>query len=137
MSPVAVDPAGRDVAAELQPLYEAWFAAISAKDVDWFERHFAEDLHVRNLPRQQQRERQAMIAFEQTLPPMRVRTLEVIAHAYPDAEGVEVAVARWSVLIRPAEAPEDAPAVHAVFSTIWRHEGTTWRVVDNVRAVGV
>lgn len=119
---------GRDVSAEIAPLYEQWFAAIATRDRAWFERHFAEDLRVRNVMRAQERGKEAMIALELSIPPLAWRTLEVAATAY-----AEVALAHWSVLVRRAD-EDPSSAVQRLFASAWRQTEGRWQVFDHIGA---
>ncbi|CAN5325530.1 hypothetical protein BH09ACT6_BH09ACT6_03600 [soil metagenome] len=120
----------RDVAAEIRPLYEGWMSAIGARDRAWFERTFADDLRVRNVPRSQERGKAAMIEFELTVDPLHAQTLSVSAFAYGD-----VALSQWSVLLWAAgEDRRSTPPQHALFNSAWRRSGDSWQVFDHIRA---
>lgn len=126
---MTVPHTAQDVAHEIQALYEAWFAAIAARDRGWFERVLADDLRVRSVPRNQERGKAEMIEFELTIPPLRVQTLSVVAHAYDN-----IALSHWSALVwRADDGPQVAPT-HALFSSAWRRKGDSWEVFDHIRA---
>ncbi len=118
----------RDVADEIGAIVADWYPAIARRDRGWFERRFADDLRVRNVPLVQERGKAAMIELELSLPPVASRTLELVAFAYRD-----VALSHWSALAWRI-GDDEASAQQGLFSATWRWAEERWQVFGLVRA---
>jgi hypothetical protein len=132
-----------ELSREFKEIYDQWGHAISSRDWDWIERHFAADFLGTAQPWPTLRvNRQEMIDLDKKIETMDVRWIEVTARRYGDtvlASGV-VKYANES-FAAGATIAEGMPTGNQLSSLVngrsvlyigaWRHNGENWQIYDH------
>lgn len=137
-----------ELSREFKDIYDQWGHAISSRNWDWIERHFAKDFLGTAQPWPTLRvNRQEMIDLDKKIETMDVRWIEVTARRYGDTVLASGVVKYANESFAPgATIAEGMPTGNQLSSLVngksvlyigaWRHNGKTWQIYDH-HMVGV
>jgi hypothetical protein len=137
-----------ELSEEFKALYDAWGQAISDRDIDWFERHFAEDFLGTAQPWPTLLvQKRKMIDLEKAIEKMDVEWLEVTARRFGETVLATGVVRYTEEAFAPgATLGEGMPTGSQLSSLVngkkvlyigaWRRNGPNWEVFDH-HMVGV
>jgi hypothetical protein len=128
---------------EFKDLYDQWGHAISTRNWDWIEHHFAQDFFGTAHPWPTLRvNRQQMIDLDKKIETMDVRWLKVTAQRFGDTV-LASGVVRYAkeAFAAGATIAEGMPTGNELSSLVngksvlyigaWRHNGTNWQIYDH------
>lgn len=133
----------QSLSAQFKSLYDQWGAAISNKDWNWFERHFADDFLGTAKPWPGLFvDKQKMIELDKSIETMDVEWLQVTAQQFGDSVLTAGVVRYTKEAFKPgATIAEGMPTGDQLSSLVngknvlyiggWRFNGSDWQVFDH------